>query len=161
MDGRPGDPVLNQYRYCGTCRLPLETSIHPDGARTYRHFTTQETDAPEHEPWALPLAEVVNPVIECDVCGEPAVCAFTVDGSIRYPNDPTDWAGHWAACEICAGLIEAKKVRALLAQALMSLDPEHRTERTEALLRSTYIQLVNQRTGRRIRLPARTEEKST
>ena len=139
--------VMQQgFPYCRTCRRALNVQASPAGKVTYRHSEELRGDTVDHPADPAPLAELDNPVMECDFCSrpDPAWCYLTGDQTTesrvvtsravgvrdyqrRHHAARTrsvttaagltqQWGQRWAACEDCSTLIEAGDLYGLISR---------------------------------------------
>jgi hypothetical protein len=136
-----------EIRYCRTCRRALNQHTTPTGQVTYRHAEHRASVA-DHPPAPVPLAEIPDPIIECDYCSRPDaafvyVCgdqdtrADRVTGRVVSARDyqrrhhaartlrthtapglTQSWGQRWSACHGCAALIDARDLLGLIARVI-------------------------------------------
>ncbi|KAB1128812.1 hypothetical protein F6X68_30190 [Micromonospora sp. AMSO12t] len=112
-------PAIEGYG-CATCGVPL-TVITTHGERTFHHPDHSPQD---HDPHPIPLAQLANSQMMCDFCSAPHPVATFTFGNLDVAMS-TDAAGvrmhnlgnSWAACEICARLVEQRDPEGLTRRA--------------------------------------------
>ncbi|WP_433531232.1 hypothetical protein ACQPYA_03735 [Micromonospora sp. CA-263727] len=112
-------PVIEGYG-CATCGVPL-TVITAQGEKAFLHSARSPED---HEPQPVPLAQLANMQLVCDFCSAPDPVASFTFGKLDVALT-TGVAGmqlhnlgsSWAACEVCARLVERRDPEGLTQRA--------------------------------------------
>ncbi len=141
----PTDVAPPPGMFCRTCRRALTTLTGPTGV-TFRHAIEARGGTVDHRPDPVPLADITDPILECDFCSAPdaawlyrcadqvtdvrVITARTVGAgdyqrrhhaartrSVETAEAPLQvWGERWTACTECADLIEARDLYGLISR---------------------------------------------
>lgn len=147
MTNAPGPPTMPAEQippYCRSCRRALQWRRSPSGVLDLIHAAEQRGAISDHPADPAPITEIVDPIIECDLCSAPdaawiyrcadqrtdtqIVTSRTValhdyqrrhlaarTRSVETTAGPSQiWGERWSACEDCATLIERRDLMGLI-----------------------------------------------
>lgn len=102
---------LPEPHLCGRCRRPLDWHQPPEGPGWWTHPSTPHPGVADgHAPEPIPASRVANEMVgTCDFCTavHPQWVYPCTDFTITAPGVPGYGSvGNWAACGVCAELIE-------------------------------------------------------
>lgn len=159
----PGDGAASPY--CRTCRRALHRYTTPGGTQTLLHAIDLRGGKSDHMPDPVPLGQLPDPVMECDVCSgtdvafvyrcadqdteQPIITSRTVGaGDYRDRHSAARalrtesagalvnrWGTTWTTCPDCARLVERRDVYGLISRATETLPGKYRHGRRLAATR--------------------------
>ncbi|GAA4474556.1 hypothetical protein [Phytohabitans houttuyneae] len=149
--GRPSPKIVF---FCRTCRRALTPHLHK-GRLAYRHAVELRGGTVDHRALPVPVAEIDDPVFECDFCSAPDTrWVYRADDQLTHLRQVTTrvldagdyrdrhhaararrtdtepaltaaWGERWAACEPCAVLIEDRDLYGLIGRVVTGLPTRH------------------------------------
>jgi hypothetical protein len=141
--------------YCRSCRTALNVRTAPGGEVTYLHAAEVRGGATDHPADPVPLAELPDPLMQCDFCSvdNPRwvyvgadqrtnidVVTGRVVGAGDYrkrhhaarvlrtettPGITQAWGTRWATCDACARFLDRGDVYGLIARVVAAMPAKY------------------------------------
>lgn len=142
--------------YCGVCRYALERFQTTGEADRFEHTHSADNfTGPAHPPVPVPLAELTDVHMVCDICSapEPVWVYWFVNVRFQSQRGMEDLGSWWAICALCAPAVERHSVPQLLTRAALPFQAKGQpTEHLPFVLGPLYRHLLASRFER---MPAR------
>jgi hypothetical protein len=132
------DPYARACAVCGRVLEAVVDAAKPDGEPVdYQHSTASAPDELDHQAVPVPYGEIPQQLRpRCDFCHEDFPTHTVVSIPLRMPGTEVHWDAEWAACELCASLIESNQWPLLTRRAIAAFN-----QRYGALHRDTETDL--------------------
>jgi hypothetical protein len=119
-------PTRPLEHYCMVCRYAVNRHREAGVPDRFEHTASYENwDGPDHQPLPVPLAELTDVHMVCDICSHPnPIYAYrftpVTTGLIRTAPDTFtrfDMGEWWVICKPCSVPIERRDIAGMVEQA--------------------------------------------